>query len=78
MREIVPYWLAQLVGGFVAVVVVGIVYSSRATDALNTAPGTGISNGGALLLEAIATALFVMVICTVATDDCAPWKGVMA
>ena len=69
MREIVPYWLAQPVGGFVAVVVVGIVYSSRATDALNTAPGTGISNEGALLLEAIATALFVMVICTVATDD---------
>ena len=26
----------------------------------------------------IATALFVLVICTVATDDRAPWKGVMA
>ena len=41
-------------------------------------PGAGISSGGALLLELIATALFVMVICTVATDDRAPWKGVMA
>ena len=30
------------------------------------------------LLETIATALFVIVICTVATDDRAPWKGVMA
>ena len=78
LRDIVPYWVAQLVGGFVAVVVIAIVYSSNATNALNTAPGKGISNGGALLLEAIATALFVMVICTVATDDRAPWKGVMA
>jgi glycerol uptake facilitator-like aquaporin len=30
------------------------------------------------LLELIATGLFVLVICTVATDDRAPWKGVMA
>ena len=49
-----------------------------AVDALDTAPGVGISSGGALLLELIATALFVIVICTVATDDRAPWKGVMA
>jgi glycerol uptake facilitator-like aquaporin len=55
-----------------------VVYSGGAVDALDTAPGVGISNGGALLLELIATALFVIVICTVATDDRAPWKGVMA
>ena len=54
------------------------MYSGHAVDALVTAPGAGISNGGALLLEVIATALFVIVICTVATDDRAPWKGVMA
>ena len=30
------------------------------------------------MLELIATGLFVIVICTVATDDRAPWKGVMA
>jgi aquaporin Z len=77
-REVVPYWLAQLAGGFVAVLAIAIVYSEKATDALDTAPGPGISNWGALLLELIATALFVMVICTVATDDRAPWKGVMA
>ena len=76
--EVVPYWIAQLVGGFVAVVVVRIVYSKGAVDALDTAPGVGISSFGALLLEVIATALFVLVICTVATDDRAPWKGVMA
>ena len=77
-REVVPYWIAQLAGGFVAVLAVAVVYSKRATDSLDTAPGLGISNWGALLLELIATALFVMVICTVATDDRAPWKGVMA
>jgi MIP family channel proteins len=77
-KEILPYWIAQLVGGFVSVIAVAVVYSGKAVDALDTAPGVGISNGGALLLELIATALFVIVICTVATDDRAPWKGVMA
>src|SRR6478609_5340991 len=77
-KEVVPYWLAQLVGGFVAVLAVAAVYSERAVDALDTHPGISISSGGALLLELIATALFVIVICTVATDDRAPWKGVMA
>ena len=76
--EVVPYWIAQLVGGFVAVVAVAVVYSKKATDVLDTAPGAGISSFGALLLEIIVTALFVIVICTVATDDRAPWKGVMA
>ena len=77
-KEILPYWIAQLIGGFIAVLAVAIVYSGPAVDALDNAPGTGISSGGALLLELIATALFVIVICTVATDDRAPWKGVMA
>jgi MIP family channel proteins len=77
-REVLPYIGAQLAGGFVAVLAIAVVYSERATDALDNAPGPGISSGAALLLELIATALFVMVICTVATDDRAPWKGVMA
>jgi MIP family channel proteins len=77
-REVIPYWIAQLAGGFVAVLAVAAVYSERATDSLDNAPGPGISSWGALVLELIATALFVMVICTVATDDRAPWKGVMA
>ena len=77
-KEVVPYWIAQLVGGFVAVLAVAACTRSGRSTALDTAPGVGISNGGALVLELIATALFVMVICTVATDDRAPWKGVMA
>ena len=77
-RDIVPYWIAQLVGGFAAVLVMAIVYSSKVTDALSTQPGPGIDNWAALVLEIIATGLFVMVILTVATDERAAWKGVMA
>ena len=77
-RDVVPYWVAQLVGGFGAVLVMAIVYSSEVTDALHTQPGSGIDDWAALVLEIIATALFVMVILTVATDERAAWNGVMA
>jgi len=75
---VVAYWIAQLVGGFVAVLAVAIVYSKQATNSLDTAPVVGISSFGALVLETVATALFVVLMCPVATDDRAPWKGVMA
>ena len=74
----VAYWIAQLVGGFVAVLAVAIVYSKQATNSLDTAPVVGISSFGAVVLEPVATALFVVLMCPVATDDRAPWKGVMA
>jgi MIP family channel proteins len=77
-REVIPYWIAQLVGGFGAVLVMAIVYSSQVTDALHTQPGSGIDDWAALVLEIVATALFVMVILTVATDERAAWNGVMA
>ena len=77
-RDVIPYWIAQLVGGFVAVLVMALVYTSQVTDALDTTPGIGIDDWAALVLELIATALFVMVILTVATDERAAWKGVMA
>jgi aquaporin Z len=76
--EVVPYWVAQLAGGFVAVLVQAIVFNSSVTDALSTNPGASVDDWGALVLEIVATALFVMVILTVMTDDRAPWKGVMA
>lgn len=41
-------------------------------------PGKGISDGKALVLETIVTALFLVVITTVATDRRAPWHGVFA
>jgi aquaporin Z len=77
-RDVIPYWIAQLVGGFGAVLVMAIVYSSDVTDALHTQPGSGIDSWAALVLEIVATALFVMVILTVATDERAAWNGVMA
>jgi aquaporin Z len=77
-RDVVPYWIAQLVGGFGAVLVMAIVYSGSVMDALHTQPGLGIDNWAALVLEIVATALFVMVILTVATDERAAWNGVMA
>jgi aquaporin Z len=77
-RDVIPYWIAQLVGGFGAVLVMAIVYSSDVTDALHTQPGSGIDSWAALVLEIVATALFVMVILTVVTDERAAWNGVMA
>jgi aquaporin Z len=77
-KDVIPYWIAQLVGGFGAVLVMAIVFSSQVTDALDTNPGVGIDDWAALVMELIATGLFVMVILTVATDERAPWKGVMA
>src|SRR6476619_6843500 len=35
--EVVPYWIAQLVAGFVAVVAVAVDYAQKATDSLETA-----------------------------------------
>ena len=78
VRDVVPYWVAQLVGGFGAVVVQAIVFDSDVTDALSTNPGFGVGDWGALVLEIVATGLFVMVILTVATDTRAKWYGVMA
>jgi MIP family channel proteins len=77
-RDIVPYWIAQLVGGFAAVLVMAIVFGSDVTNVLDTSPSPAIDDWGALVLEFIATALFVMVILTVATDERAKWVGVMA
>lgn len=77
-RDVVPYWIAQLVGGLCAVGTMALVFGDDVTDALGTAPGSGVDDWGALLLEAIVTALLVMVILTVVTDGRAAWKGVMA
>src|SRR5512139_3811600 len=35
-RDVVPYWIAQLLGGFMAVLVMAIVFSKNVTDALDT------------------------------------------
>jgi aquaporin NIP len=77
-REIVPYWIAQVIGGLCAVGSMALVFGSDVTDALGTAPGAGVGDWGALVLEAVVTGLLVAVILTVATDSQAAWQGVMA
>jgi len=77
-RDVVPYWIAQVIGGLCAVGTMALVFNEAVTDALSTAPADDVSSWGALVLEIVATAFFLMVILTVATDERAPWKGVMA
>jgi MIP family channel proteins len=76
--EVLPYWVAQLVGGLAAAALVRGLFNSVVAKALVNAPGEGISSGTALVLEAIATFLFVIVIHAVATDTRAPWQGLLA
>jgi aquaporin NIP len=75
---VIPYWIAQLIGGFIAVLVAVIIYTNEIKDSLVTNPGQGVSDWRAMLAELVAVFLFVSVIITVATDDTAPWKGVIA
>ena len=75
---VIPYWIAQLIGGFIAVLLAMLVYTNDVKDSLVTNPGAGVPDWRAMLAELIAVFLFVSVIITVATDDSAPWKGVLA
>ncbi len=78
MSAVIPYWVAQLIGGFIAAVVATILYTSDIKDPLVVNPAKGVEDWRAMLIELVAVFLFVSVIITVATDDSAPWKGVMA
>ncbi len=78
LRDVIPYWVAQLLGGFIAAVVAALLYTTDVKDALVNAPASGVDNWRALLIEAVGTFLFILVIITVATDDTAAWKGVLA
>jgi MIP family channel proteins len=76
--EIAPYWGAQLVGGFLAALLIRVLFTSQISKLMLTHPGLGISNGKALVFEIVFTFLFVLVVATVATDERAPWNGVFA
>ncbi len=75
--EVAGYWAAQLVGGICAALAVRAIFGDLG-DALVTAPGTNVSTSDALVLEIIATFLFLLVISAVATDERAAWHGVFA
>lgn len=77
-KEVPAYWVAQVIGGVAAAGVVRGMWTDKVGDALVNAPALGVSNGRALLIEAIATFLFLLVISSVATDHKAPWNGVLA
>jgi MIP family channel proteins len=74
--EVVPYWIAQLVGGLAAAIAANVLYTDSVKDSLVNVPGT--NDWRAMLLEAVAVFFFVSVILTVATNPSAPWNGVMA
>jgi aquaporin Z len=79
--ELLQYLVAQLIGGIVAALLAILIYDGVGTfdsSSIVTKPGDGISSGKAMLLELIATALFLMVISAVATDRNAPWNGIQA
>ncbi len=78
--ELIPYWIAQLVGGFVAAAALYIIasgapgwtaggFASNGYGALS--PG-GYSLGSALLIEIILTAIFLVVILGVTAKAAAP------
>lgn len=77
-REVLGYWAAQVLGAIAAVGTAIAIYSDEIETALVNTPGPGVANGEAFVLEAIATALFLIVISAVATDTRAPWSGVFA
>ncbi len=76
--ELPAYWAGQLVGGVAAAALVRLLFTDQVGKALVTTPASRTSSGTAFVLEAVATALFVMVISTVATDKRAQWNGVIA
>ena len=76
-RDVIGYWIAQLVGGAAATAFVIATFGDAVNTHLVTSPGPGTSSHVALVLEAVVTALFVILISAVATDS-APWSGVNA
>lgn len=75
-KEVVGYWVAQIIGALIAAGVIALTFGETVRDALPNHPGG--TTGEAFVLECIGVALFVIVIAVVATDDRAPWKGIFA
>jgi MIP family channel proteins len=78
LAEVLPYWGAQLVGGIAAAAAIRGIFTQVVLENTLTMPGHNVTSGRALLMEGILTALFVLVVCTLAADKRAPWNGVFA
>ena len=80
-NEAIQYMIAQLIGGIIAALLAAVMFdgiNKFARSSMVTKPGVGVSDFKAMLVELIATALFLMVISAVATDTTAPWNGIQA
>lgn len=62
--DAVGYIVAQIAGAILAGLVVVVAVSQQAVTQGITAPGTGVSDTGALIIEIVATAAFLTVILT--------------
>jgi aquaporin NIP len=76
IREVLGYWLMQVLGAVLAAGAASALYSEKIQDALVNHPSG--SDGQTLVAELIGTALFLIVISAVATDDRAAWKPILA
>lgn len=77
-KDVPIYWAAQILGGLGAAALARALFTEAAADGLVNAPGAGVADGRALVIEAVATCLFLFVIAAVATDKGAPWHGILA
>ena len=74
-RLVPAYVVAQLVGGVLGAAATWASYGDRArtvADLAATVPADGVSQGRALLVEALVTFVLVLVVVSVATDDRVP------
>jgi MIP family channel proteins len=80
-NEAIQYMIAQLIGGVLAALLAAVMFdgiNKFARESMVTKPGAGVSDFKAMLVELVATLLFLMVISAVATDTTAPWNGIQA
>jgi MIP family channel proteins len=78
VRELPAYWGVQLIGGLAAAGAVRVLFDGGVGGGLVTVPATGVSGGTAVVLEAVCSFLFLLVIIAVATDERAAWHGMFA
>ena len=60
--DLVGYWIGQVVGAALASLVILVVSTKAAIADTATRPGPGLTDGEVLMLEAVLTAVFVLVI----------------
>jgi len=66
-RDVLPYWMAQIVGAMCGALSAAVLFGD-ASGLSRTHPNT-ISNGGAVVIEVAITAVLMLVVMAVATDN---------